>query len=292
MINSFLGKLSSLRQRARYFKYEFADVRDSLSALLPLRAGVKGVMTPYGFNLCGSATSIHHQAMCSGSFEPEETRILLEQLNSADIFVDVGANIGFYACLARHAGKRVIAVEPQAKNLKLLYRNLTANRYQDVEVFPMGVADAPGLVTLYGPSGTGASMIPGWAHQPAGYSSIMPLTTLDVIVADRFPRKRLFIKVDVEGAEYAVLRGAERLLSQSPRPLWMVEICLNEYHPDGTNPHYVATFETFWRHGYVARTADARQVTVTHEDVSRWVSAGRSGSNVINYLFVPSPATA
>lgn len=293
MIKEYLRRfpwIVALRQRARHFKYEFADLRDSLTAFLPFQAGIKAEMTPYGFNLCGSSTSVHHEAMRKGTFEPEETGILLNQLAGADVFIDVGANIGFYACLARHAGKAVVAVEPQAKNLKMLYRNLLANNYQDVEVFPMGVSDGPGLVQLYGPSGTGASMIPGWAHQHSGYASIMPLTTLDLLLADRFPGKKLLIKIDVEGAEHQVLRGATRVLARTPKPSWMIEICLDEYHPQGINPYYMATFEIFWGHGYVARTADGNGTIIDREEVRRCVATGKSGSGVINYLFVPAAA--
>ena len=290
MIRNYLKRFPwvvSAYRRSRHFRYELADVRDSLSTFLPFQAGIKAEMTPYGFNLCGSSTSMHHEAMRKGAFEPEETGLLLKHLVDADVFVDVGANIGFYVCLARYNGKAVVAVEPQAKNLKILYRNLLANDYQDVEVFPMGLASGPGLVKLYGPSGTGASMIPGWAHQHAGYASIMPLTTLDIILADRFPGKKLLIKIDVEGAEHTVLQGAAKLLDKVPKPTWMLEICLGEYHPDGVNPNYMATFETFWRHGYVAQTADARGAVVSRKDVERWVAAGRTESGAINYLFVP-----
>jgi FkbM family methyltransferase len=288
MIKNYLRSfpwLISLRQRLRHFKYEWADIRDSLSPFLPFQAGIKGETTPYGFVLCGSATSMHHEAMRNGEFEPEETSLLLERLAASEVFVDVGANIGFYTCLARHAGKAVVAIEPQTKNLKMLYRNLLANNYDDVEVFPMGVARAPGLVKLYGPSGTGASMIAGWAHQHDGYSSMMPLTTLDYLLSDRFVGQKLLIKIDVEGAEQEVLQGAEKLLRRTPQPVWMLEICLNEYHPDGMNPNYEATFETFWRHGYVARVADSKAMAVTREDVRRWVRAGRTETGAINYLF-------
>ena len=293
MIKNYLRQfpwIVSLYRRGRHFKYEFNDLRDSLSTFLPFQAGIKADMTPYGFNLCGSSTSMHHEAMRKGTFEPEETGILLDQLACADVFVDVGANIGFYACLARHAGKSVVAVEPQAKNLKMLYRNLLANHYQDVEVFPMGVSKSPGLVKLYGPSGTGASMIPGWAHQHPGYASIMPLTTLDLLLAERFPGKKLLIKIDVEGAECQVLRGATRVLARTPKPSWMIEICLNVYHPEGFNPVYMATFEMFWNHGYIAQTADGKGTVIDRKEVGRWVAAGRTESGVINYLFVPAAA--
>lgn len=198
------------------------------------------------------------------------------------------ARIGFYVCLARHAGRHAIAIEPQSKNLKPLHKNLRANSYDDVEVVQQGVSDKAGTAMLYGPSGTGASVIPGWAHQHTGYHSVISLTTLDTLLEGRFPGKELLIKIDVEGAEYLVLKGAAATLARRPQPLWMMEICLEEYHPQGMNPGYLATFEKFWEHGYEARTADARQRLVEPEEVRAWVKAGHTGSGVINYLFAPA----
>lgn len=280
--------LLAIYRRLQFLKFELADLRDSLSGSMPLGLGLKCDTTPYGFQLYGSATSAHHEAMRKGEFEPEETDLLQRGLASCDVFVDVGANIGFYVCLARRAGRQAVAIEPQPKNLKLLYRNLRANGYDDVEVVPQGLADKPGASVLYGPSGTGASVIPGWAHQRTGYHSLISLTTLDTVLQGRFSGKKLLIKIDVEGAEYLVLNGAQATLARQPRPLWMLEICLHEYHPEGRNPDYLATFEKFWEHGYEARTANRNQRLVAPEEVRAWVRAGRASSGVINYLFVPA----
>jgi hypothetical protein len=92
------------------------------------------------------------------------------------------------------------------------------------------------------------------------------------------------IKLDVEGAEYSVLKGAEETLARYPRPKWLIEICLNEFHPQGLNPHYFETFELFWSNGYTVRTADDASKEVTRDQVARWVAQGRSDSGVINYL--------
>ena len=56
--------------------------------------------------------------------------------------------------------------------------------------------------------------------------------------------------MDVEGAEYDPLQDAGCTLTQSPAPVWIVEISLGENHPSGFNQNYSHTFEIFWEHGY------------------------------------------
>jgi len=274
----FVTKLLRLRARADLW------LRDVRSALLS--RSVKMKMTPYGFNLVGS-NSIHHIAMQEGTFEPEEVGLFQELFKSADVFVDVGANIGFYACLARKAGVYTIAVEPLQKNLEYLYANLLENNWDKVEVFPVGLAEHPGVATLFGGSSTGASLISSWAGASEIFRKHISLSTLDIILGGRFSGKKIFIKVDVEGAEYPALLGAVSVMNMKPRPTWVVEICLNEYHPEGMNPDFQNIFNLFWQYGYVAFTADSDNKPIQPMDIERWVECGRCDSGTINYKFMP-----
>lgn len=234
--------------------------------------------TPFGFYLMG------HSAMQSGQFEPDETALVQTLLDDIAVFVDVGANVGFYTCLARAAGKHTLAVEPLATNLDYLYANLAANGWRDVEVIPCGLAQQPGTAILFG-SGTGASLVSGWAGAPGTLRQTIPLSTLDIILGDRFIGQRLLIKVDVEGVEYDLLQSAAKGLDLTPTPIWLVEIAFHEHHPDGRNPHFLETFEIFWQHGYQASTADAARTAVTPADVTRWLSSGVRDFGGPNYLF-------
>ena len=244
--------------------------------------------TPFGFVLVGSR-SIHHRAMQNGTFERTEVDLVCELLENAQVFVDVGANVGFYSCLARTRGAHVVAVEPQPLNLKYLYGNLLSNGWPDVEVFPVGVAKDPSVVTLYGASTTGASLIANWAGASKRVSQTIPVSTIDIILGSRFLGRNVLIKLDVEGAEYAALQGASMTLRSTPAPTWLVEVCLDEFHPLTPNPNYRATFELFWDNGYEAWTTNSPRRRIERADVYRWCQLGRSDSGVINYLFMRSP---
>ncbi|MBU4488096.1 MAG: hypothetical protein KKI13_03405 [Candidatus Omnitrophica bacterium] len=114
------------------------------------------VVTPWGFKFAGNI------AMAQGTFEPMEAELVRNILKDIDVMVDIGANVGFYTCLARSKGIYTIAVEPFMPNMDYLYANLCANGWNDVEVYPIGLASKPGLDNLYG-AGTGASLLKGWA---------------------------------------------------------------------------------------------------------------------------------
>ena len=236
--------------------------------------------TAYGFRLAGN------ERMASPDFERAETRFVLHRLRQARVFVDVGANIGFYSCLARQVGAHVIAVEPSRDNLYCLLFNIHANGWNDIEVLPVGLSDHIGLAGLHG-GGTGASMLADWAGTAAASNRVIPLSTMDTVLGDRFAGEPLLVKIDVEGTEFRVVRGTERVLARRPSPVWLVEICLTEHHPKGLNPDFGEVFARFWSHGYEAFSllVDGSTRLVTREHVTRWVAERRREFGYASYIF-------
>ena len=242
--------------------------------------------TPFGFDLI-SRNYISNRLMLKGTFESDELDIIKNNLLSSDVFVDVGANIGYYTCLALSLGKQAVAVEPQPQNLECLYANLSNNGWTDAEVFPLGLGSKPSILTLYGASGPCASLVKGWAGYSGRFKQIIPVNTMDNILGNRFEGKKLFIKIDVEGAEFDVLRGAEKTITMSPHPTWLIEVSPNLFHPGGSNPHFTATFDFFWQHGYEVRVADKENRLVSPKDIKERQIEGISSTNEYNYLFIP-----
>ena len=206
-----------------------------------------------------------------GAHEELEINWISSLLSRIDVFVDVGANVGMYTVLARSHGKHVMAFEPLPANLKVLLYNLKANHFEDVEVWPMGLARSPRLTTIYGEA-TGASLLNEWGgghSASAGEATTIPLTSLDIAVGQRFLEQRLLIKIDVEGAELGVLQGAQQLLVQSPKPMWFVEICLQQNRLE-INQDFVATFEEFWKCGYRAYRLKSGLVPVSRSQIESY----------------------
>jgi FkbM family methyltransferase len=232
--------------------------------------------TPYGFRFMG------HAGMQSGEFEKAEAQAITAALADCTTMIDVGANIGFFSCLARKLGRHVVAIEPLEQNLEVLYANLSANGWDDVEIFPVGVGPRSGVALMYG-GGTAASLVKRWAGMSDALRTTIPLSTLDIIAGDRFAGERLLVKIDVEGSEYDVLQGAAKLLARDPAPAWLVEVCFAE-NQSGVNPHFRNVFETFWNAGYAARVVGEDR-SVTRSDVDRWLAQGTRDFGYVNYMF-------
>lgn len=246
----------------------------------------KEKLSPLGFKLVVGSYAANRQ-MQDGNYETEETNIIKKLLAEADVFVDVGANIGIYTCLARSLGKPSLAVEPQPRNLKLLYANLIINGWSDTEVYPLGLSKDYGLMPLYGASGPSASLVQGWAGYSKRFKQVIPLMTMDGLLGNRFMGKKLLIKIDVEGAEYEVMCGAQKTIDLVPRPTWFVEICLGEYLPNGINPNFEKIFDLFWKRNYKALLADSKLTPVIPGDINRWIKSGHTDTGIINYIFIP-----
>lgn len=221
-----------------------------------------------------------NELMHRGLFEPKERECIEFLLKDADIFVDVGANIGFYTCIARSMGKQAIAIEPMPDNLWWLFMNLKANGWENTEVFPLVVGSKPGMIEIYGAS-TGATTVEGWAGQPKAMKRFVPSSTLDKLVEDRIQGKKALIKVDVEGGELSVLEGSLQILKLDPKPIWLMEVCYDENHPSGMNPHYKEVFDLMFRAGYKVRAAE-----IGSREISPQEAYNHSlGSAVHNYIF-------
>lgn len=242
----------------------------------------KPKITPLGFKLVGN------RFMEEGLFEPVETELAKKLLQRADVFINVGANIGYYCCLALNYGKRVVAFEPIGLNLKYLHKNIKANHWEDrIEIFPLALSNKVGTGEIYG-GATGASLIKGWAGINQEQGAKITVSTMDNILGSRFQGERCFVLVDVEGAEKDVLEGAQGFLHRHPKSIWMVEVSVTEHQPGGVkiNPNLFSTFDAFWRKGYAAWTADKQCRQVYPDEIGQIVKSGKDTLLTHNFLFM------
>lgn len=160
-----------------------------------------------------------------GTWEPTLSTLLRTHLRPGDVFVDIGANVGYFTMLAAHAvgaSGHVIAVEPVPATVRKLRKNLAANGAGNVTVLPYAASDAAGHVQIF--SGPPTNVGKSGTSPVAGGRAVGPVR--QVVAADAVPvhlRASLrAIKVDVEGDELRVLRGLQPLLERLPAGAWVV----------------------------------------------------------------------
>ena len=169
-------------------------------------------------------------------YEPYITNYLLKFFKPGDLFIDIGANVGYYTLLAAHitgpSGK-VIAFEPEESNYSTLVKNVTLNKFTNAVCIRKAAGEGTGSATLYlnplNDGGNSLNVLTEYYDDRKGWTRNEVLR--------RFPRKNLeqkietisfdtyteqfplpnvscTVKIDVEGAEYAVLKGMKEFLKR------------------------------------------------------------------------------
>jgi len=165
-------------------------------------------------------------------WEPVISKYLLDRLSDGDIFIDVGANVGYYTLLASSrvgANGRVFAIEAASSTYAKLRQNLLQNHAGNVSTFHLAVSDTPGQVAVWlnqeDSSGTTTLSHVGGRRKALTIVETVEAKPLQQIVDAEIIRKARFIKIDVEGAEWAVVKSlAELLKTVSPRTEFIIEV--------------------------------------------------------------------
>jgi len=169
--------------------------------------------------VCDLRNELMREVCFTGQYEPQETMILRRLVEPGQVFVDEGAQWGYFSILAAQKVTErgcVIAIEADPRIFALLETNLAVNALPNVTAVQVAVAAAPGSVTLAGyAEGTGnwgiSRLVPaGASEEPSFQVAAEPLDAildrLCIPVAD-------WVKMDIEGAEGLALAGMARGLA-------------------------------------------------------------------------------
>jgi FkbM family methyltransferase len=168
-------------------------------------------------------------AIFDGGFENTERSFVERFLRPGMTVLDIGAHHGYYTLLAsRKVGPRgfVLAIEPSPRERKRLRLHLRINRCKNVHVESRALGEAAGSAEFYLIRGTetGCNSLRA-PNVPQDTERVsVSVECLDGVLQDHRIECVDFIKLDVEGAELSVLRGARQLLSNKPRPVILAEV--------------------------------------------------------------------
>jgi FkbM family methyltransferase len=216
----FLRKSRDPLQRKLWISRFGLPLRNAIFLNRPLTVsfnGIRVLLAPQG----GAAGEIWAKVRC----ESHEVSFILTALKPGMIFFDVGANAGLFAISTakKIGGKGVFAFEPCSTTCELLKRNLLLNQLTDVHVEQIALGDSVGggvlQINARGKDGLNAL---GQATHPSsnvvGREDVR-ITRLDVFMKDQHIPRVDVMKVDIEGAELMMFRGARNLLERKDAPL-------------------------------------------------------------------------
>lgn len=232
--------------------HEFYILLNLLKWQIRIRLNASSIIIPWIQDSCfisGKGETGLTGNIYTGLFEFEEMSFLLHALSPKEIFVDVGANVGAYTILASQVIKsRSISFEPIPETVKRLENQIRLNGIGDlVDLRPKGVGNSVNLLPFTTNSDTTNQVIFDTKIENAEFFQV---TTLDQDLTGDGP---YFLKIDVEGFEYAVLEGGRNMLMSEKIMAIIIELNHNCEKFGHTN---YEIHELLNSHGYTAVSYD------------------------------------
>lgn len=183
---------------------------------------LEGVQSPIVMSLHEEEDQLSQEIIENGVWEAFETSIVIRRLSPGDVFIDVGANIGYYTLLASslvgETGK-VLAFEPEKKNFDLLRQNSLAQPFNNIHLFNLGLSNEETDSLLY------LSEHNLGDHRLFDDES-RPAQTVKLIIGDQLLKRECqridFLKIDTQGAEVHVIEGLQQTIAANRDHLDMI----------------------------------------------------------------------
>jgi FkbM family methyltransferase len=156
---------------------------------------------------------VDYDIYARGSFEAGILKLIRKELKNTDTFLDIGANIGQHSLYASHFCDNVISFEPIKKIFFQFVESISINDIYNIRVYNFGLGNQNGKFLIHSSDANiGASSLVTKSSN-RNISQEVKIKKLDNIVSDLQIHKVDFMKIDVEGYEWEVLQGAEKLIS-------------------------------------------------------------------------------
>ncbi len=160
----------------------------------------------------------------SKTYEPHVTAVIKKVLREGEVFLDLGANLGYFSLhasrIVKNAGK-VIAFEPNPQNQQLILSSILKNEITNIRLYPYAVSDSETVLRFItiGANGT----VVAEQSMDQNYHLLVQAVILDDILRDE-PRIDI-VKIDIEGHELFALGGMKTLISKH-KP-----VIITEFYP-------------------------------------------------------------
>lgn len=196
-----------------------------------LRFKRQEIITSEGTFFVDIASNFGYRLSTSGIYEPEMLKVMREYLSPGSLFVDLGANEGYFSVVASKivgTEGRVFAIEPQERLQPVLSRNLISNGCENVRVFPLAISDdsRPLILHLSPDMNTGSTAAIQTTRYPLLKQEVASMT-LGALFKEHGIETCDLLKIDIEGYEYEAIMGSPELFSAG-----RVRVIALELHPE------------------------------------------------------------
>jgi len=211
-----------------------------------------------------------------GVYESEITKYFLNNVKEDSVFLDIGANFGYYTCLVSKkidAGKggKVYSFEPNRNAFELLQKNIMLNWINSSGVFlnNFALSDSEGEVSFknYKYRFGGSQFYT--EDESSDAINTMEVVKVSTKTLDSYlgeSSKVDFMKIDVEGAEFKVLKGAEKTIDRSNDVKIVLEWSISQFKGHGIAPEsFVEFFKNKGFKPYGLKWQDGSATEVTYE---------------------------
>lgn len=182
--------------------------------------------TEYGFNIILDLKKDVDLYFYRGIFEKENLEYFGSLIKPGNIILDIGANIGIYSLMASvktgNIGK-VYSFEPADWAINRLKENIRLNKFENIEVIDKAISDISGISDFFICDDDAYNSIGNKPMREVREVKKVEITTIDDFLSSRSISHVDIIKIDTEGADYLVLKGAKQLLSSSSPPIIFCE---------------------------------------------------------------------
>jgi FkbM family methyltransferase len=189
---------------------------------------LRGPLRGYRFILGALAGEAGGVSVHLGLLEVDQVECLTQTLQRGRIFFDVGANVGFYSLLGSKlvgSDGAVVAFEPMPRNLAFLFQHTRLNKARNVTIAPLACADEISAELFVEGENNALGRLGGHdvdLTSAAARAIVVATISLDA-AAEKLSLRPDVIKIDVEGAELRVLKGAKNILMQA-RPSVLLSV--------------------------------------------------------------------
>lgn len=219
-------------------------------------------------------------------WEEFETEFVKKIIKEGDVVLDIGANIGYYTLIfAKLVGDngRVFAFEPEPENFAILKKNVEANGYKNVVLIQKGLSDETGQVKLYlAEKNKGDHRI---FDSGDGRRAVeIHVSRLDDYFRDSYDKIN-FIKMDVQGTEYKVIKGMTLLLQKLTNLIIMMEFEPSLIKKSGAQPD--ASLKLVVENGFKLFNLNGKENKIEEADPAKLLSLySHENSGYTNLLCV------